>query len=92
MARSERRSASKPRQIFGGEIWTDARGRATVVLPTRGRELESGLQYELEYALKPLIGGGKTRVAAELAGGCFLIESDEPHVKVAWQLTANERT
>jgi hypothetical protein len=86
MARSHR-SAQKQPPTFTGEIWTDARGRATVVLPS-GAEALVGT---LDYALEPVIGGGEARVASELAGGCFLIETDEPHVKVAWQVTGTDR-
>jgi hypothetical protein len=82
MARSNRRSSSKPSPRFSGEVWTDARGRATIVLPTRGQELEGGLHWELEL----LAGGGEARLASDLSDGSFVIETDEPHAKVAWRL------
>jgi hypothetical protein len=70
--------------MFSGEIWTDARGRATVVLPTGGRGLGGGLHCELEL----LAGGGEARLVSDLSDGSFVIETDEPHVKVAWSITA----
>jgi hypothetical protein len=85
MARAERRSSRKPPPRFSGEVWTDARGRATVVLPTRGR-LEGGLHWELEL----LAGGGEARLASDLSDGSFVIETDEPHAKVAWRLIEQE--
>jgi hypothetical protein len=86
MARSQRRSASKPLR-FSGEIWTDARGRATVVLPTDDWEPRSSLDCELEL----LVGGGEARLASGLSDGSFVIETDEPHAKVAWRLFEAER-
>jgi hypothetical protein len=82
MARSQRRSISKTLLRFSGEIWTDARGQATVVLPSSGQGLECGLHCELEL----LVGGGKARVAQGLSDRSFVIETDEPHAKVAWRL------
>ena len=71
---------------FSGEIWTDARGQATVVLPAGGEGLECGLHCELEL----LVGGGKARMAAGLSNRSFVIETDEPHAKVAWRLFEGE--
>jgi len=82
MARSQRRSISKTLLRFSGEIWTDARGQATVVLPSGGQGLECGLHCELEL----LVGGGKARIAQGLSDRSFVIETDEPHAKVAWRL------
>jgi hypothetical protein len=82
MARSQRRPTSTRPPTLSGEIWTDARGRATVVLPTGGREFGGGLHCELEL----LAGGGEARLVSDLSDGSFVIETDEPHVKVAWRL------
>jgi hypothetical protein len=78
----QRRAVSKPPLRFSGETWTDARGQATVFLPTGGQGLECGLDCELEL----LVGAGETRLASDLSGGSFVIETDEPHAKVAWRL------
>jgi hypothetical protein len=86
MDRSDRRSSRQPSPRFSGEVWTDARGRATVVLPTGGRELEGGLHCEVEL----LAGGGEARLASDLSDRSFVIETDEPHAKVAWRLIEPE--
>jgi hypothetical protein len=68
---------------FHGEVWTDARGYATVRLPAgAGRLLPP-----LEYALRDLEGYSSVRVSGGLKDGRFVIETDEPHVKVAWRIT-----
>jgi hypothetical protein len=66
--------------VYGGEVWTDERGRATVVLPgfLRGRELA------YEYELHPL---GPGTVHATLLDGRLTITSNPPHMKVTWRLT-----
>ena len=81
-------SGSKSQLMFSGEIWTDARGQATVVLPPNGQELDRGLDCELEL----LVGGGKARVAPGLSDRSFVIETDEPHAKVAWRLFEEARS
>jgi hypothetical protein len=87
MAGSQRQSARTPLLRFSGEIWTDARGQATVVLPAGGEGLECGLHCELEL----LIGGGKARIAPGLSDRSFVIETDEPHAKVAWRLFEGQK-
>jgi hypothetical protein len=61
---------------FSGEVWTDARGYATVVLPLAVGRLHAGLDYELR-AITP---GVTAHIAAELSDGRFTIATDEPHV------------
>jgi hypothetical protein len=68
---------------FSGEVWTDARGYATVALPRAARRLHAGLHYEL----RPFTRGVTAEVAAELSDGRFTIATDEPHVKVAWRVS-----
>jgi hypothetical protein len=67
---------------FSGEVWTDGRGFATVLLPAAAAALEA-----FEYQLAAL-EGVPARLASEAVDGHFTIETDEPHVKVAWRLTA----
>jgi hypothetical protein len=67
---------------FHGEVWTDARGQATVSLPW-----DSYLpQAELEYALRPIDGDSEVRVVSGLRDGRFTLATDQPHVKVAWRI------
>jgi hypothetical protein len=75
-------SAEPDPVAFQGEIWTDGRGYATVQLPAGAASLEPPLEYEL----RNLEGGGGARVSGELKDGHFAIETDEPHVKVAWRI------
>src|SRR5438876_8276392 len=68
---------------YHGEIWTDARGYATVRLPAgAGRPLPP-----LAYELCDLDPQSSARVTAELNDGRFTIATDEPHVKVAWRVS-----
>lgn len=68
---------------FSGEVWTDARGYATVALPRSAGSLHG----ELEFDLRPFTRGVTAVIAAELQDGRFTIETDEPHVKVAWRVS-----
>jgi len=66
---------------YHGEVWTDARGYATVTLPA------TAPPPPVEYALRPLGGEISVRVAVELREGRFTIATDQPHVKVAWRIS-----
>jgi hypothetical protein len=79
MARSKRSTTE-----YAGEVWTDARGRATVTLPDPAKAAAPGLRYEL-HTSDDRIGA---RVVAELIDGRFTIETDEPNVRVAWRAHA----
>ena len=78
MARPDDKNDSA-RLVYSGEVWTDARGYATIALPHSVGHLHGSLDYELR-AFTP---GVTAVIAAELADGRFTIETDEPHVKVA---------
>jgi hypothetical protein len=68
---------------YHGEVWTDARGYATVMLPAEAGPLEPPVEYELQDLEPP----STARVTGEFKDGRFTIHTDEPHVKVAWRLT-----
>jgi hypothetical protein len=72
---------------FHGEVWTDARGFATVRLPGEAGSLEPPLAYEL----RDLEPASTAHVTAELDGGRFTIQTEQPHVKVAWRITGHPR-
>ena len=76
-----------PGFAFSGEVWTDARGYATVALPPEGRRLHTCVDYEL----RPFTAGVTAVIAAELIDGRFTIETNEPHVKVAWRISRRRR-
>jgi hypothetical protein len=61
-----------------GEIWTDAHGFATVVLPG---EADAALEVELQA----LAASVSAELAAEPTRRRFTITTSEPHVKVAWR-------
>lgn len=71
-----------PDITFRGEVWTDARGHATVSVPHDAYPEHASL----DYVLQPIGAESGVRVTAELRHGRFSIETDEPHVKVAWQV------
>jgi hypothetical protein len=87
MARSDQGDYGRPR-IYRGEVWTDARGYATAVLPS---SIE-GLRGQLDYELTPSTPGVTAEIAAELMDGRFTIATSEPHVKVVWKVTARSVT
>jgi hypothetical protein len=68
--------------VYSGEVWTDARGFATVAVPGGGQHLKKSFEYEL----RPFTRGVNASIAAELIDGRFTIETNEPHVKVAWRI------
>jgi hypothetical protein len=70
---------------YSGEVWTDARGYATVALPRSAGRFHGDLEYEL----RPSAAAVTATVAAQLLDGRFTIATDEPHVKVAWRVTGN---
>jgi hypothetical protein len=69
---------------YHGEVWTDARGYATVSLPDGAEALEPPVEYDLRDLEPP----STARVTGELKDSRFTIRTDEPHVKVAWRLQA----
>jgi hypothetical protein len=79
--------ADTERLTFGGELWTDANGKAEVELAPYLRD--RGLSYR--YQIRLLNPAADAAVAAELAKGRLLISSNAPHLKLAWQVTAYAR-
>jgi hypothetical protein len=73
--------------LYTGEIWTDGRGYATVNLPRSASRPHGALEYEV----RALVRGVTAAIAAELIDGRFTIETDEPHVKVAWRVSERRR-
>lgn len=69
---------------YSGEVWTDGGGRAVVVLPPFVRTHRAGFEYELT----PIGSECSAVVAKEIEDERFTIATDEPHVKVAWRVTA----
>jgi hypothetical protein len=72
---------------YSGEVWTDADGQCVVLLPSFVHAHQAGFEYEL----KPVDVACSARVAEEITDGRFTIETDLPHVKVAWRVSALRR-
>jgi hypothetical protein len=69
---------------YSGEVWTDGDGRAVVVLPPFVRAHQAGFDYQLT----PADANCSATVAEPIVGDRFTIATDQPHMKVAWRVTA----
>jgi hypothetical protein len=72
--------------MFGGELWTDARGSAVVELASYLRDRPVSYSYEMRPVTPT-----EALVTAELVDGRLLITSDTPHLKVEWRIAASPR-
>lgn len=79
--------ADEPRLTFGGELWTDGHGKATVELAPylRGRALS------YRYEIRPLSQVADATIVAEIANGRLVIASSAPHLKLAWRVITSAR-
>jgi len=69
--------------IYNGNIVTDGEGFAVVEMPDWFEPLNSDFRYQLT-----VIGSfARAMVAEELRDGAFVIQTDEPNIKVSWQVT-----
>jgi hypothetical protein len=72
---------------YHGEVWTDARGFATVRLPEEADSLLPPFAYELQ----DVDPASTARVTAELRESRFTIATERPHIKVAWRISGRLR-
>lgn len=72
---------------YHGEVWSDARGYATIRLPAGVDLVETPVEYELRDLDPP----SRARITAELRNGRFTIATEQPHVKVAWRITGQSQ-
>ncbi|HMB93148.1 MAG TPA: hypothetical protein VKP65_20015, partial [Rhodothermales bacterium] len=71
------------KNVYDGNVTTDAKGEAIVTLPDYFEALNRDFRYQLT-----VIGTfAQAIVAEEIQGNQFVIRSDQPHVKVSWQVT-----
>jgi len=71
------------KNIYDGNVVTDANGDAAVTLPDYFEALNTDFRYQLT-----VIGQfAQAIVATEISGNAFTIETDKPNVKVSWQVT-----
>jgi len=69
--------------IYNGNVTTNERGLATIVLPDYFEALNGDFRYQLT-----VIGQfAQAMVAKEIRNGRFTIETNRPKVKVSWQVT-----
>ncbi len=68
---------------YHGEVWTDARGYATVSLPPDAVPFLPPFAYEL----RDLEPASSARISAGLENGRFTVATEQPHVKVAWRIS-----
>ncbi len=70
--------------VYSGNITTDAGGRATVHLPDYFEAANKDFRYQLTC-----IGAfAQAIVMEEISNNAFVVQTNEPHVKVSWQVTA----
>ena len=71
------------KNIYDGNVITDASGHASVTLPEWFEALNSDFRYQLT-----VIGQfAHAIVASEISNNTFTIRTDKPNVKVSWQVT-----
>jgi hypothetical protein len=71
------------KNIYDGNVTTDNRGEATVVLPSYFEALNRDFRYQLT-----VIGEfAQAIVSSEIKDNRFTIKTDKPNVKVSWQVT-----
>ena len=69
--------------IYNGNVVTDAAGYTTVELPAYFNVLNIDFRYQLT-----VIGTfAQAIVKEEISGNRFIIQTDQPNVKVSWQVT-----
>ena len=69
--------------VYNGNVTTDAKGEATVMLP----EWFEALNKDFRYQLTPIGQFADAIVASEISANRFTIKTDKPNVKVSWQVT-----
>jgi hypothetical protein len=69
--------------IYNGNVITDGKGEARVELPTFFEALNRDFRYQLT-----VIGQfAQAVVGSEVSGNSFTIKTNQPAVKVSWQVT-----
>jgi len=69
--------------VYDGNVITDSKGDATIVLPNWFEALNQDFRYQLTCIGK----FAQAIVAEEIANNQFTIKTDKPNVKVSWQVT-----
>lgn len=69
--------------VYNGNIVTDGQGYATVQLP----EWFESLNRDFRYQLTVIGSFSRAMVAQEVQSNAFVIRTEQPSVKVSWQIT-----
>jgi len=72
----------EPYNLYRGVVTTDAQGRAVVELPA----YFEAINRDYTYHLTPIGTFAQAIVAEEIQNNRFVIQTDKPHVKVAWMV------
>jgi hypothetical protein len=75
------------KNIYDGNVTTDANGSATVTLP----DYFDALNHDYRYQLTVLGQFAQAIVSRKIAGNTFEIRTDKPDVEVSWQVTGNRQ-
>ncbi len=75
----------QPMNVYTGNVRTDRRGFSVVKLPRYFDAINRDFRYQLTVVGKSF---ARAIVWKEIAGNRFTIRTDEPGVKVSWQVTA----
>jgi hypothetical protein len=71
------------KNVYDGNVTTDSRGEATVVLPSYFEALNRDFRYQLT-----VIGEfAQAIVSSKIRDNRFTIKTDKPNVEVSWQVT-----
>lgn len=71
------------KNVYDGNVTTDGAGQAVVELPSYFETLNRDFRYQLT-----VIGTfAQAIIAEEIRGNRFVIRTDQPNVKVSWQVT-----
>ena len=77
--------APVPLNVYSGNVRTNRRGLAVVTLPRYFDAINRDFRYQLTVVGRSF---ARAIVWKEIAGNSFTIRTDEPRVKVSWQVTA----
>jgi hypothetical protein len=69
--------------VYNGNVTTDRAGYATVVLP----DWFEALNRDFRYQLTTIGSFSRAMIAEEIQGNRFVIRTEEPGVRVSWQVT-----
>jgi trimeric autotransporter adhesin len=75
--------SSEMKNIYDGNVTTDAGGQAVVGLPDWFESLNRDFRYQLTTIGQP----AQAWIASKIANHSFTIKTDKPNVEVSWQVT-----